>query len=455
MTTGSTDKWLFGPYFYASAYGEGVHGFRRKLDWSGDDEQGPRRHKLRWSKREIFYDRVRKVHGEEVHETKTRTIRVPQGNPEPRPRVRPPHDFQKTWTEYYLEPVSGSTWEFPRDFPTSPAYLVPATFAADAGGAIPTIADPSWGADDDYKLLDKLRTRIQGSGFNLASFLGAEGHDTLAFIASTASRINRALLAVKKGRLRQAVSVLRADKNGFLRRKHVLTGDKEPQLEVYRRAISEFAQGSKSRRDTDWRSLSADNWLEFQLAAVPLLGDLKAAVEQLAHRFEIPPKASYRARRELRVVSHVPAGCGWEKAFTCERKSIVAYVQEPPSMIALSGILDPEVVLWNALPLSFVSDWIIPIGDWLDRRAWASHISGTFVTSFKRWHEYENVLTMNSNSSYPNPVYTNRVRGTGGSFVRTVSTSLSVPLPSFTPLGKILSWSRAATAVALVAAFRY
>jgi hypothetical protein len=117
-------------------------------------------------------------------------------------------------------------------------------------------------------------------------------------------------------------------------------------------------------------------------------------------------------------------------------------------------MLNPEVVIWNALPLSFVADWIFPVGAFLEARAFASSLKGTFVTSTRREFNASNLHFVNVPSAFYHVSLTMNADKIAferwGSLDRVVSGSLEVPLPSVTPLGMLKSWQRATTAVALV-----
>jgi hypothetical protein len=66
------------------------------------------------------------------------------------------------------------------------------------------VVSPSniWTSNDDIQLLAKLQERALGHEFNLGVFLG-EGHQSLALIGDSATRIYNSLRKLRRGRLRK------------------------------------------------------------------------------------------------------------------------------------------------------------------------------------------------------------------------------------------------------------
>jgi hypothetical protein len=113
--------------------------------------------------------------------------------------------------------------------------------------------------------------------------------------------------------------------------------------------------------------------------------------------------------------------------------------------------MDPVPMAWELLPWSFVVDWFIPIGNYLAAKGLQTAITGSFVTthvfkleSFGQKAKMTSswVAFANHNGSKCSVKWTN--------ISRTVSTTLSVPLPEFKSLEKVASWGHALNAVALL-----
>lgn len=317
-------------------------------------------------------------------------------------------------------------------------------------GYLPTNIPDPWTSSDDYKLIERLRSKVTGSEFNLAVAIGAEGRETVKFIFDTASRVYRSALYMKKLNPRMALKTLqewgRYQQNLRSRR------DVNQQLDVYKDLSAALA--NKRRRD-GWRDVLPNQWLEYHLAVEPLLGDIKAGAEALAHNhLDRPVGMTLRTSRKKVGLLSPPAG-GWSKFELQNRtveKHIVAHFQNEPSAFSLSGLFDPEVVIWNALPLSFVFDYMYDVGGFLEARATRAALGkGTFITSvkdtqlnagWKAWMSGTTTIEVDAGFGADIAHYS-------GTFTRTVSTTLDVPAPRLVPLGAFQSWQRALTVLSL------
>ena len=299
----------------------------------------------------------------------------------------------------------------------------------------------SWAAADlitanqKLALIGRLREKINGSDFNLAVFL-AESLESCDMISATAKKLARAYAFAHSGRWVQAA-----------------------------RTLSDGPVPPRIRRARESDPISG-HWLELQYGWLPLLQDVKAAAELLAHQLNVPFRKRYHVAKRLEVTQTAKGSRSWAtnccpvtwstvKYESGSTKSqiyaITAYVSEAPTIPQLLGLTNPASVLWEKLPYSFVADWFIPIGQWLDARGLASDLVGTFVVSDLR-KGVRHVPDLSDYKATINPDQGLTLPWTDVQFTRTVSSSLSsfVPMPQFKPLNKALSWKHAANAVALL-----
>jgi hypothetical protein len=209
-------------------------------------------------------------------------------------------------------------------------------------------------ANAQIKLIGKLREKLNGSDFNLGNVLG-EGHQTLRMIGDTAISIAKSLHHLKKGDLAGAARSLLEPAN--------------------RKPIKPYKKMAPFRPTADTIS---SKWLELQYGWKPLLSDVEAGAQFVAHKLSVPVSQTYRMSIK-REVSSVRNSTGFwtpvtASATTVARRSLKVTVSEHPSVMQQLGLLNPEVVAWEIMPWSFVIDWFLPIGSWLEARATLSGV---------------------------------------------------------------------------------
>lgn len=330
-----------------------------------------------------------------------------------------------------------------------------------------------WDANEDIRLYDKLRERLVGSDFDMSVFLG-ESHQTLRMIADSAIRIRKGIYHLRRG-----------DINGTLR--SLFEGTSRSPLPSTRGALL---------RKSDAK-YAAQNWLELQYGWLPLLSDVKSGAEMMAHQFSVPAEKRFRVSRtvlgEGRTFSDqgmhfdclVPPAFPWMQPspgcpyylwtnteYRVQRtKRVTLYVKERPTTLQALGLTDPTKVAWELLPWSFVVDWFIPIGQWLNARGLSSIVTGRYVVSSKevrwagapklqlggsppssadfgaKWKKYA-IPGAPSGNFFPLGERPSQMRL---NYSRSVSDEApSVPLPTFKPLAKAASWQHCANALALL-----
>lgn len=359
-------------------------------------------------------------------------------------------------------------------------------------------------ANDQIKLVNRLKEKLRGTDFNAAVFLG-EGHQALGMIANAARRISGSLHALKKGQVTKAVKLL-VDRPGLPRNAYesmpnfkrlqsnaarqireaeataILPsrGDAglrrlRKELSLLRRRTAGKPTGSEGKQIEALKAeiakadkaydlsvatpkLFSSLWLEMVYGWLPLMKDAEEGAQFLAHHLNVPLQRTYRTsvvknqrgRRETDLVwcPTYPVGKKiygyWVKT---HRRSLIARVRERESIPKLLGLTSLESVAWELVPWSFVVDWFMPIGDWLEARGFAQGLNATFVTSDKKMGE----------SFKPIGAFEDLGNGSGFypgyrdvSFDRTISTSLNVPMPTYKPLAKAASWRHCVNAVALL-----
>jgi len=185
--------------------------------------------------------------------------------------------------------------------------------------------DPEWET--------ALRLAVKDQKVNLAQAMG-EYRQTQKLFADNASTIAKALRQLKRGDGRGAARLL---------------GLKPKQL-----------RGTLSNR-----------WLELQYGWKPLLQDLHGSVEELKTAMNRPRYRQVSIRKVAEAQNErsaiLPDG---RKAFAKDSDKVVIKATAIVLMQSLTaqrlGFTNPAALAWELLPYSFVIDWFIPIGNWLN-----------------------------------------------------------------------------------------
>lgn len=262
-----------------------------------------------------------------------------------------------------------------------------------------------------------------GSGFNLATFLG-EGRESLQTIATSATRIAKALKAARKGNVVKAWNELR--------------GTRTSKLPHYVRV-----DPGKNRKNL------ADNWLQLQYGWKPLLQDIYSAMKHLAYTQNRDFSRKYRVRHgvqwegDIFISPQMSAG----GSASCKR-TIVAKVTSI-NQAALLGLSNPAATAWELVPWSFVADWFIPVSNYLEAINLRDGLNGSFVISYiDRSTTYSIKTKYTTGLKVEEETYFNATRINAG---RVLSSSMPKPsLPKIKGLGDVATWKHAANAVALI-----
>jgi hypothetical protein len=273
-----------------------------------------------------------------------------------------------------------------------------------------------WSPNQTLALIGKLSNRLQGDSFNMAVFLG-EGKDALNTITQAATRIRRALIDLRHGSVPHAIEALLGDR------------------------LRHSSQKSKKQMSDEY---VGSNWLQLQYGWKPLLSDVYGAAGHLAYMQNRPQILTYRASQRIQGDYSSSAGGVTNSGTYFVGKTIKALV-EHINEASLVGLSDPASLAWELLPYSFVIDWFIPIGNYLQQLNFAQSLKGKYVTSSLM---VQNNTSTRLQQTFARGLATYSHREVRAS--RSVSSSLAVPMPSIKPFSKIATWVHATNALALL-----
>jgi len=282
-------------------------------------------------------------------------------------------------------------------------------------GGIPSNKAQVIDDNDLNNLIAKLYAKVAGSDFNLAVTLG-QASETLDGIANGAHRLYDFNRNLRHGNMLGAIKALGADPS-----RHP-----SPPLRVGHDITS--------------------TWLDYEYGWKPLLGDVYSSAQLLAQQLNFPQEKDFRVRKAYEASSSSSGSVSYPHYFAANRMQICARITEPLTVPQLTGLSDPLSIAWELMPYSFVFDWFIPVGSYLQARGAASALVGKFaITTYSiiDVHGIKDPSIKLDDSTY---------RFRKATVSRDVYNSLNglVPLPKPIPFSKALSWERAVSAISLL-----
>lgn len=216
----------------------------------------------------------------------------------------------------------------------------------------------SWFNSVRDKATRKLLEAVKDSDVNLA-VATAERRQTMNLFASTATRVASAALALKRGNFTKAARAL-----GVIPKKRA---------------------GRRFNRDypVDQAKAVGNAWLELQYGWKPLLSDVYGSAEALAKaktgtNAMFSKKTGYASRQETLTTRSswlTPSSSVKGEWYTIHStnqkvfvKTGVTFSISSPAVndVKKLGFTNPLLVAWELVPFSFVADWFLPIGNYLN-----------------------------------------------------------------------------------------
>ena len=204
----------------------------------------------------------------------------------------------------------------------------------------------------DGQARNALLSKIKGTNVNVA-VATAEAGKTMNMVGNTAIRIAGAMRNLRRGNFSDAARDL-----GVASRK---------------RAASRFNKAFVK----DQTQAVASGWLALQYGWKPLLDDVYGSVKELNgaanQGFVSTAKVRKRKTTNLQFVKKTTSS---SKTFLITQTGVaqtdvsysVTFIRRLGAQQDLPrlGITNPALVAWELVPYSFVVDWFLPIGNWLE-----------------------------------------------------------------------------------------
>ncbi|DAD49848.1 TPA_asm: maturation protein [ssRNA phage AIN003] len=203
-------------------------------------------------------------------------------------------------------------------------------------------------------LIDKVM-RARENGFNMALFIG-ELPQAMSLFVDVANRLAVVgTLLARRGKDGLRDAALYLSDGGRRKNEAIYTHS-------YRRV-----------KRKELFTSSADNYLAVKYGAAPLIGDVFSACEALANKLHKVPRFNIRHRIPLKTWETRSAldlnGSMYHERREFGYQAGLSYTVESDliSHAASLGFTNPMALAYQAYPLSFVFDWLIPVGAWLER----------------------------------------------------------------------------------------
>jgi len=318
----------------------------------------------------------------------------------------------------------------------------------------------AWGPNDTLDLLNDLGGKVRGHSFNLGVALG-QSHQTLNLVLTNLRRITSAVRSLKRGRVDLALRALgvppRQTKKRAKQRTRRTKGRKELVGYIDGQPVYSFKGKTIALKPTDNSNLLASRelvskdisamWLEIQYGVKPLLQDVFEAMKAYERHTAGPRKSRFTVRKRIEWPTYVSdplvnSYARWTVHSQTKRQIIAELTEvltEPRSL----GLLDPASVAWELTPLSFVADWFIPIGSYLEALNVIPMLTGRFLVS-------DLTTSQTSGTGLKTPYAGATCSAETVTVTRTPSSSIVVPLPQFKPLNQALSVGHIKNAIALL-----
>lgn len=156
---------------------------------------------------------------------------------------------------------------------------------------------------------------------------------------------------------------------------------------------------------------AANAWLLYRYGWTPFLSDMKSFWDTLGDRLDRSVyRSSFRVSRhrvertlvrDARLASNQNLGFDIYGTISYSRslsqRLTCTFQFSPPSILASFGLDNPAQIAWDLMPLTFVADWFLPIGEYLDA---ISSVNGSFVTGAYGIRQQNDVTAAGSRSSF-------------------------------------------------------
>lgn len=247
----------------------------------------------------------------------------------------------------------------------------------------------------------------------------AEGMQTIRMFANISERLVELFVSIKKLKLNKIESEISKSVDDIVRSRLV-----KERSALLNKAVKDFLP-------TDKKKL-ANDFLAYRYGISPLINDIAGLQKEISDNLAGVLRYKATGRAMMLIESD-------NKTVEIQVKHYALYSVSDHIMDMLSrlGLTNPVNVVWELVPFSFVVDWLLPIGPYLNMLTTLDHLT---VKSVHRTVTIREIITHETPSAGNNEPPQHWFVGSGGyawqvsnfSLTRTVLSSFPlIPVPSF------------------------
>jgi hypothetical protein len=292
------------------------------------------------------------------------------------------------------------------------------------------------------RAIAEARVKAANKSFDVAEAISGLD-DTVLMILGPIMKALRAVMAARKGRFQEAL---------------VHLGIATPKNNMW---VRDRAKHDRNH-NISWPERMANFWLQFQYGWKPLLNDIYSGI-QLVNNLLKGEEARFTVVRRIQTDLVVkPCSTNTTRFPTYEAEQSAQGSVEVRYRFKVSdsfasflnglGILNPAYAVWVGLPFSFVIDWILPVGTWLE--ALTGHIGLTFTSGYCTTRSWgvQSIAATSANPLYGLPKAGQTGRATARAERAYITREVFLAWPGFLPYIRFpfSSNERVASALALI-----
>jgi len=250
----------------------------------------------------------------------------------------------------------------------------------------------------------KIASAIRAHDFQMGNFI-AEGHQTVEMVVQAVVKLGKCARHLRHGRLDLAARTL---------------GTSSPLIRKIGRGPNRLV-----REDI------GNFWLELQYGWRPLLSDVHESM-QAYHKLASGVHTTYgKVSKRITASSRILDPYTYDQwAVGDYSRQVIFKLSSPISAPASLGLTDPLSVAWEVIPYSFVVDWFLPIGSYLDAIHTLGSVTGTYLTTVRtRVHTNKTCNYLKTPSGMWNEYFGVNVSYDAMNLTRSVSSEYSIPCP--------------------------